>query len=49
VNDKRGDPLFVVTAQANAALTRMLPTVLGEVRKLLGPQRRATVVFDRGA
>ena len=48
VNDKRGDPLFVVTAQANAALTRMLPTVLGEVRKLLGPKRRATVVFDRG-
>jgi hypothetical protein len=48
VNDKRGDPLFVVTAEANAALTRMLPTVLGEVRKLLGPQRRATVVFDRG-
>lgn len=48
VNDKRGDPLFVVTAQANAALTRMLPMVLGEVRKLLGPKRRATVVFDRG-
>jgi hypothetical protein len=48
VNDKRGDPLFVVTAEANATLTRMLPTVLGEVRKLLGPKRRATVVFDRG-
>ncbi|PYU66217.1 MAG: hypothetical protein DMG56_00945 [Acidobacteria bacterium] len=40
--------MFVVTAEANAALTRMLPAVLGEVRKLLGPQRRATVVFDRG-
>jgi hypothetical protein len=48
VNDKRGDPLLVVTAEANAALTRILPTVLGEVRKLLGPKRRATVVFDRG-
>ncbi|PYT97849.1 MAG: hypothetical protein DMG38_17975 [Acidobacteria bacterium] len=48
VNDQRGDPLFVVTAEANTALTRMLPTVLGEVRKLLGPQRRVTVVFDRG-
>jgi hypothetical protein len=48
INDQRGDPLFVVTAEANAALTRMLPTVLGEVRKLLGPKRRATVVFDRG-
>jgi hypothetical protein len=48
VNDKRGDPLFVVTAEANAALTRMLPIVLREVRQLLGPKRRATVVFDRG-
>ena len=48
VNDKRGDPLFVVTADANAALTRMLPIVLREVRQLLGPKRRATVVFDRG-
>ncbi|HTF24472.1 MAG TPA: hypothetical protein VK937_11235, partial [Candidatus Limnocylindria bacterium] len=48
VNDQRGDPLFVVTAEANAALTRILPAVLGEVRKLLGPKRRATVVFDSG-
>jgi hypothetical protein len=48
VNDQRGDPLFVVTAEANAALTRMLPIVLREVRQLLGPKRRATVVFDRG-
>src|SRR5438876_1814497 len=35
VNDQRGDPLFVVTAEANAALTRMLPTALGDGRKLL--------------
>ena len=47
VNDKRGDPLFVVTAEANAALTRMLPDLLAEVRKLLGPKRRTTIVFDR--
>ncbi len=48
VNDKRGDPLFVVTAEANASLTRMLPIVLGEVRQLVGRRRRVTVVFDRG-
>jgi prepilin-type processing-associated H-X9-DG protein len=48
VNDRRGDPLFVVTAEANAALTHMLPSLLGEVRELLGPKRKATVVFDRG-
>src|SRR5437016_11711891 len=37
VNDQRGDPLFVVTADANAAMTRMLTPVLREVRELLGP------------
>src|SRR5256884_5178573 len=47
MNDRRGDPLFLVTADANAAMTRMLPSLLGEARKLLGPKRKATVVFDR--
>ena len=47
VNDTAGDPLFVVTAEANAGLVRMLPGVLREIRTLLGP-RRVTVVFDRG-
>ena len=31
VNDKKGDPLFVVTAEANAAMTRMLEPILEEV------------------
>ncbi len=48
VNDKCGDPVFVITAEANASLTRMLPIVLGEVRQLVGRKRRVTVVFDRG-
>ena len=48
VNDQRGDPLFVVTADANTAMTRMLTPVLREVRELLGPRRHSTVVFDRG-
>ena len=47
VNDAVGDPLFVVTAEANAGLTKMLPTLLEEVRSLVG-ERRVTVVFDRG-
>lgn len=47
VNDERGDPLFVVTADANAGMTRMLIPVLSEVRELLGPRRHSTVVFDR--
>lgn len=48
VNDQKGDPLFVVTAEANAAMTRMLAPILEEARNLLGPRRRATIVFDRG-
>ena len=47
VNDQAGDPLFVITAEANAGLVKMLPEVLGEVRSLVG-DRRITIVFDRG-
>jgi transposase len=47
VNDSAGDPLFVVTAEANAGLVKMLPEILAQVRTLVG-QRRLTVVFDRG-
>ncbi len=47
VNDVAGEPLFVVTAEANAGLVKMLPPILAEVRGLLG-ERRATIVFDRG-
>ena len=47
VNDSAGDPLFVVTAEANADLVKMLPGILGQVRALVG-KRRVTVVFDRG-
>lgn len=48
VNDRNGDPLFVVTADANAAMTQMLEPLLQEARQLLGDTRRATIVFDRG-
>ena len=47
INDAVGDPLFVVTAEANAGLCKMLPDMLAEVRSLVG-ERRLTVVFDRG-
>jgi len=46
-NDTAGDPLFVLTAEANAGLVKMLPPVLDEIRGLVG-DRRVTVVFDRG-
>ena len=47
VNDSKGDPLFVITAKANAGMVKMLPPVLAEVRALVG-ERRVTIVFDRG-
>lgn len=47
VNDAAGDPLFVVTAEENAGMTKMLPGILEEVRTLVG-ERRVTIVFDRG-
>jgi len=47
VNDTKGDPLFVLTTEADPGLVKMLPKVLAEVRRLVG-KRRVTVVFDRG-
>ena len=47
VGDATGDPLFLVTAEANAGLVEMLPKILAEVRSLVG-KRRVTIVFDRG-
>jgi prepilin-type processing-associated H-X9-DG protein len=47
VGDAAGDPLFLVTAEANAGLVEMLPKILAEVRPLVG-ERRVTIVFDRG-
>ena len=47
INDAAGDPLLVITAEANAHMTRMLLEILDEVRRLVG-ERRLTVVFDRG-
>ena len=47
VGESSGDPLFVITAEANAGLVKMLPPILSELRRLVG-ERRLTIVFDRG-
>jgi transposase len=47
LNDAKGDPLFVITAEANAGMVKMLPVVLKHARDLLG-DRCITIVFDRG-
>ena len=41
VNDAAGDPLFVLTAPANAGLVQMMPSILAEVRALV-PGRRVS-------
>ncbi|MEK7288389.1 MAG: putative transposase, partial [Elusimicrobiota bacterium] len=48
VNDKAGDPVFVVTAEFNEGVTAMLPKLLEQIRSLVGKKRRVTIVFDRG-
>jgi transposase len=48
VNDKHGDPLFVVTAEANAGMVKMLLKLAPDIRALVGKRRRPTIVFDRG-
>jgi len=48
VNDAQAAPIFLVTAPANDGLVRMLRgTLLPELRRQLGPDRRVTVIFDR--
>jgi hypothetical protein len=47
INDRSGDPLLVITAEVDAALTKALPRLLHQVRDLVG-ERRVTIVFDRG-
>ena len=48
VHDAQGEPLLVVTSEANAKLTQVLEPILADVRRLVGDQRRLTVIFDRG-
>jgi len=48
VNDRRADPLLAVTVEANESLLATLDSVLlPEIRRLVGPKRTVTIVFDR--
>ncbi|HEU4726356.1 MAG TPA: hypothetical protein VFT22_00635 [Kofleriaceae bacterium] len=47
INDAGGEPLFVVTAETNTGLVKMLPTLCADIRAIVG-ERRVTIVFDRG-
>jgi len=48
VGDADGDPVMVVTAAPSQSLAAELHRLLPDLRVLVGPDRRCTVVFDRG-
>jgi transposase len=48
VHTADGEPLLVVTSEMNAKLTQVLEPILADVRRLVGDERRMTVIFDRG-
>src|SRR5262249_50142649 len=48
VTDAEGEPVMVVLAQPCASLAAELVGLLPELRKVIGPDRRTTLIFDRG-
>jgi transposase len=48
VGDSDGDPVMVITAAPSQSLAAELHRLLPELRVLIGPDRRCTLVFDRG-
>ena len=43
-----GDPVMVITAAPSKSLAAELARLLPDLRAIIGPHRRCTVVFDRG-
>jgi len=48
VNDRDGQPVLVLPTEANPGLIQVLPSIAAAVREIIGPERRVTLVFDRG-
>ncbi len=48
LNDAHGDPVFVVSARANAQLVSEIERLLPELQSLAPEGQRLTIVFDRG-
>ena len=48
VGDAEGDPVMVITAAPSQSLAAELQRLLPDLRTLIGPDRRCTLVFDRG-
>ncbi|MFZ1587399.1 MAG: putative transposase [Candidatus Microthrix parvicella] len=48
ISDGRGDGILVWQAEPGASLVGELKRVATEIRELVGPNRRPTIIFDRG-
>src|SRR5680860_845582 len=48
VGDAEGDPVMVITAAPSQSLAAELARLLPDLRAVIGPDRRCTLVFDRG-
>ena len=48
IGDAEADPLFVITALPGASLAGELLRLIPQIRAMLGPKRKPTVIFDRG-
>jgi hypothetical protein len=48
VNDKNGDPIFMVTSEVNQGLVSMLPKIVKEILETFNPKSKLTIIFDRG-
>src|ERR1035437_1677958 len=48
IADADGDPVMVITAAPSKSLAAELARLLPDLRAIIGPGRRCTVVFDRG-
>ena len=48
IGDAEADPLFVITALPGASLAGALTRLIPQLRAVLGPRRKPTVIFDRG-
>lgn len=48
VADTDGDPVMVVTGEPSASLSAEVVRLLPDLRQVVGPDRRVTLIFDRG-
>lgn len=46
--DAKGAPVLVVVTEGNLGMTKVMKSLLEEIRQAVGPEVKPTVIFDRG-